>query len=411
MSNSSNHIQIFEHQKLLIDNNVFTKTHWEALVLFNEAHGNKYCSLGHNYIKWGSYVGVIQIQNLVIEVLPKVDSFEQKSALWQSLLIEMLFACKKIAVNVVGAAHQQIGPSSRPSLLHIYFDLFAQELEILLGKGLVRSYERATSNSTRWKGQWQIGKHLNKNIAHKERIYTIQDSYMLEHSIHEVLGQAVLLAIKQAPSSKLQQQFRQIHRYLPPSNNSKIDWNRVQKLQAMKKFRNYREVLTIAKLLLQNYTPNLKAGGYSTLGILFDMNRLFEEYVYRTLNKNSKEIKVSWQPQKKFWSTKMLRPDILLEKEDKRWVIDVKWKIPLQGMPSDNDLRQIYTYARAFEAESGILVYPKVGASKNKAHYFLSDSENEESKGRLLFLNLFEKTENKLNHRLGQEILALLNIL
>lgn len=407
-------IQIFEHQKLFVDERLFSQAHWEALVLFNEIHGGKYCSLGYNYIKWGSYVGVVQIRDLIIEILPKVDALkDQKPVLWQDLLVDMLLVCNKIKLHKTGKTQQQVYTSNN-SLLHIYFDLFAQELELLLTRGLVRNYEQTIVNSNSWKGQWQIAKHLQKNIVHQERCWSTQDKYSLAQPIHKVLSQAILLAVRQAPNAQLQQRFQKISNYFPTDiavGNRSIDWNKIAKLQTTKKFKNYKEALDIAQLLLLNYTPNLQAGNYATLGILFDMNRLFEEYIYRTLAQNKLEVKVFWQPSKRFWDTKILRPDILLEKGDQKWVLDVKWKTPKQGKPSDQDLRQIYTYAKAFNAENGLLIYPKTGEHTNISDCFLLALDDKKTQGSILFLDIFDKSKNMLNQNLAGEIFTFLNIL
>lgn len=404
-------IQVFEHQKLFVDEELFTQSHWEALVLFNEINGGKYCSLGYNCIKWGSYVGVLQIQDLIIEILPKVDAFrEQGVILWQHLLVEMLAVCNKIKLHSTGQTKQQVYSSTK-SLLHIYFEFFVQELEHLLTKGLVRSYEQKKMNSTYWRGRWQIKEHLQKNLVHQERCLSIQDQYTLAHPVHEVLGKAINLAIQHAPNFHLRQRFQKFQNFFPFAVTNKIDWNSISRLAYNKKFKHYQEALNISRLFLLNYSPNLQAGNYSTLGILFDMNRLFEEYIYRILSQNKSTVKVHWQPQKKFWDTKTLRPDILLEKETKKWVIDIKWKMPSQGKPSDNDLRQIYAYAKAFNAESGLLIYPKADDYKSVSKHFLLDSLDKKIQGSVLFLNILNEDKNALNQNLAQEIFSFLNII
>ena len=65
-------IQVFEYQKLRYDDSGdFRKHHFDAMVKFNERHQNKYFTIIHQGIRFGSYVGVIQIGGLTIEILPK----------------------------------------------------------------------------------------------------------------------------------------------------------------------------------------------------------------------------------------------------------------------------------------------------------------------------------------------------
>ncbi len=84
--NTKNFIQVFEHQKLRYsDSGVFRRHHFDAMVKFNELHQNKYFTPIHNGICFGSYVGVIQIGGLTIEILPKADNSTSPDAnLWQN---------------------------------------------------------------------------------------------------------------------------------------------------------------------------------------------------------------------------------------------------------------------------------------------------------------------------------------
>ena len=75
---------------------------------------------------------------------------------------------------------------------------------------------------------------------------------------------------------------------------------------------------------------------------------------------------VAAQRSKVFWRSgkgggKMLRPDILLEREGERPVIlDTKWKLLTAPIPSDQDLKQIFAYDALWAAREGYLVYPRL---------------------------------------------------
>jgi len=59
-------IQRFEHTRLLIDEEGFTKSHWNDLAKYNERHSGQFFDLLHNGVKFKEYVGVIQVRNLTI---------------------------------------------------------------------------------------------------------------------------------------------------------------------------------------------------------------------------------------------------------------------------------------------------------------------------------------------------------
>ena len=70
-------ITIFEHQKLKVGEQyngvTFTNKHLEALERFY-GNGALYFNLIHRGVQFNNYVGVIQVKNLTIEILPKADN-------------------------------------------------------------------------------------------------------------------------------------------------------------------------------------------------------------------------------------------------------------------------------------------------------------------------------------------------
>src|SRR5688572_24065457 len=90
---SRNIITVFEHESLRTDSGEkrISYTQLEALQKFYGEKGVPYYSLIHHGVKFNEYVGVIQIGNQVIEVLPKADKFRDET-LWRQVLIGMLRA-------------------------------------------------------------------------------------------------------------------------------------------------------------------------------------------------------------------------------------------------------------------------------------------------------------------------------
>lgn len=98
------------------------------------------------------------------------------------------------------------------------------------------------------------------------------------------------------------------------------------------------------------------------MAILFDMNKLFEEFTYRILKRFAPaDVTVGAQIPRNFWGKRKRRPDLVIEKAGKISVIDTKWKVPDERGPSDEDLNQMYVYSDCFNCEKPILLYPKIG--------------------------------------------------
>ena len=97
---SSKLIRVFEHQSIklhqVIDGVTFDEASLKALQSYYGDKGVPYYSLTNNGVKFNEFVGVIQVGNIVIEVLPKADKTTDGDAktknYWQEILVKMLSA-------------------------------------------------------------------------------------------------------------------------------------------------------------------------------------------------------------------------------------------------------------------------------------------------------------------------------
>jgi 5-methylcytosine-specific restriction enzyme subunit McrC len=120
-------------------------------------------------------------------------------------------------------------------------------------------------------------------------------------------------------------------------------------------------------MILLNYRPDIQNGQNNVLAILFDMNDLWEEYVYRQLLRfcqppmqiNPQEYKKVWERESNSSASKGIKPDIILETANKTLIIDTKWKLPEDDIPSDADLKQMFMYNEYWDKANAILFYPK----------------------------------------------------
>jgi len=102
VSNPKGPIQVFEHHWLRVDDAIgFTESHFDALVKYGDQTKEKYFTVGHQRVKFGQNVGVIQVKNFTIEILPKADRSagdEASKAKWRDALLTILQECKLIKI-------------------------------------------------------------------------------------------------------------------------------------------------------------------------------------------------------------------------------------------------------------------------------------------------------------------------
>src|SRR5262245_39746418 len=84
-------IQVFEHGTLVVGEPGFSSKHFETLVRYNDRHGCAFFKVGHQRLHFSSFVGVIQVGNLAIEILPKAEKgTTADKGKWQHALLQML---------------------------------------------------------------------------------------------------------------------------------------------------------------------------------------------------------------------------------------------------------------------------------------------------------------------------------
>lgn len=394
-------IQVFEYQKLRYDDSgIFRKHHFDAMVKFNELHQNKYFTIIHQGIRFGSYVGVIQIGGLTIEILPKADNNENADKnLWQNVLLNMLKICKKIQVESISETQLK---KRYHSILDVYFELYLNEIERLVKKGLIKKYRKNQSNQNALKGKLLFAQNIQKNVVHKEHFYCEHQVYDKNHLLHQILYKG-LLVLKTFVNDSLKDKLNRLLFEFQDIENINIQKKHFDKVIIDRKNHDYQKAIDIAKIIILNYSPSLNYGNENLLTLLFDMNALWEEYIFRILQKHkTDEIEVSFQNSDKFWENKRIRPDIVLKTKDETFVIDTKWKIIEANNPSDDDLKQMFVYNLHWKAEKTLLLYPKTNQIDSNFGTFHYDNLGKKCK--LGFVNITNEMTIKNSKIVAKEI-------
>lgn len=395
-------IQVFEHNKLRIGDFGFNQNHFDAMVLFNEKNQNKYYTIIHKGVLFSSYVGVIQIGGLTIEILPKADNSENpdKKRTWRDVLLSMLKVCKHIQVDNVSETNLS---KKYNSILEVYFEMYLNEIESLIKQGLIKKYRRVQSNQNALKGKLIFSQNIQKNLIHKERFYCEHQVYDKDHLIHQILFRGLLI-LKDLINNSLQDKLNRVLFEFQDYQEIMINKNHFEKLVNDRKKAPYSKALDIAKMIILNYSPNLNSGKDNMLTLLFDMNKLWEEYIYRILQKHKpKEYQISYQNSDRFWNSKTIRPDIVITNEkNEKFVIDTKWKIINATSPSDDDLKQMFTYNLHWNAEKSMLLYPKV--NQEDSGFGLFHYNDLAKKCKIGFVNIVSNSEYRKTIEISDEI-------
>lgn len=385
----------------------FKIEHFNALEKYGYKTKEKYYTVGNRRIKFNNYVGVIQVKNLTIEVLPKSDHQAESQTSkdkWHNALISMLNECKLIKLNTITNAKLKLKSAT---ILDLYYDLFLSETETIFKHSLYKSYRVKDENLKNLKGKILFTNHIRKNAFRKERFYVEHKVFDADNTLNQIILKALLILKSIAHNLNHNIRINNLLLSFEAVSEKDITEKCFEKLIFDRNTERYRQAINLAKLIILRYSPDLKGGNENVLAIMFDMNMLYENYVYKklkVLELDSKNpiLKVKEQNRTAFWETRGLRADIIVETENKRFVIDTKWKVLKDNKPSDADLKQMFVYNLHYSTDLSILIYPKTTLNSSVKLPF-RHNEFSHLNCQVAFIDLFNN-EGKLEKNLGLRI-------
>lgn len=411
MPKKPDYISVFEYQSItyvkgkrhFCEN--FTEAIYNSFLSFHEQQPDTpFFELIHNGVRFKSYVGAIQVGKTTIEVLPKAGKIENTQA-WQNVLLTMLKTCHLLTAKESGSANLKLRANA---VLELYFELLINEIEALLRHGLIKKYQKQLGQQRALKGALSFNQHVTKNLVHKERFFVRHTVYVKDHLIHQILHEALQTIAIISQDTMISDKLNRVLAQFPEVSRIPVNAAMFDRVTLSRKHQPYQKALSIAKLILLNYRPDIKAGRKDLLAIMFDMNMLWEEYVLRILKKsNDGTWKIKGQESQLFWKRKSIRPDIVLEKAGVTYVIDTKWKTIKNNKPSDADLKQMYVYNHHWQAQRSMLLYPMNENQKLNQGKFTLKMEAQEHSCQLGFAKVLDD-DLKLNDTLAQDIFEML---
>lgn len=331
---------------------------------------------GVKVIQPQNYVGVINIDNKVqIEILPKINISDENKL--RKLFLKMLSCLKEFKGKSFKNA--QINDSQLP-IYEVFIQMYLNEVQELLKKGLKSDYLTIEGNLTFFKGKFLINQHLKYNIIRKDRFYMAYDEFHINRPENRLIKTTLLKLNKISSNGKNQLLAKRLLAEFEMVNQStNIDTD----FSLVKKDRNaqaYQSLMTWSQVFLKNKSFSTFKGTENVNALLFPMEKIFEAYVAKQLRIKFPEWNVETQKEDKYLfdnpKTFRLKPDIYMSKEGVAIVLDTKWKKLIQNSNnygiSQSDMYQMYAYAYKYDVENIILIYPK-----HKEISFNKDDKND----------------------------------
>lgn len=322
------------------------------------------------------YVGTLQVGGRTVQLLPKIYPEDRDNL---SYLLFLLGYTRRLPLLPAGAGDYA---EMKGSLLEIWIRHFASELNRLLRRDRRSAYVEVEERTGYLRGKLLVERMTSGQEGLSGRYPCRYELFTGDHLLNRVLKfcNRLLLAETKVPATAVL--LRENAALLDEVSGEPVTARDLGRIHLSRLNAGYRPVLDFCKLLLTRSALDFRAGRITQAAFVFDMSRLFEEFVAEFLRRHHGEIPLSGgrslvavQPQQflgRLFGEFQMRVDLrLIDSAGRKILLDTKYKVPdpeaaHQGL-SQADFYQMYGYGRAGKEEYDeiVLLYPEAGGTRN----------------------------------------------
>ena len=409
-------VQLFEHDDLRIGERIgdvqILERDCALLARLHRQTNGRYYDLTYKGVKFKQHVGVLKVGDLVIEVLPKGDRGAKKNLSaaqklpWRTLFVQLL--------GRIGYIKTDLGPRSsvflqHGSLIDLYVMHFLKATGDLCRQGLVKTYIPRTKTRDALKGQLQFSRQMLREVRGIVGFDTRAAEYERDHPLNRLLLTALRVVKESRLSHVTQDLLPEVLGYFEGVSALEDTSQILAALQFDRRTERYRTAIDLAKPILLSAYPGVRAGVDDTFSMFFDMNQVWERYIFCELKRHAaqKGIRVDRQVRASFWAGRSVRPDIVVYLKDERHVvIDTKWKELQRPEPSQSDVAQMFIYNHQIQAVHSILLYPDIHGLEGQGAPFQGPQGLANHGCSFEFARIWREQEGRLvlNHGVGADV-------
>jgi 5-methylcytosine-specific restriction enzyme subunit McrC len=373
------HLTVHEWGRVEVGEGGFARHQADALLIAARRHalggidGTEILCDHHRFLRARQMVGVIASRDSSLEILPKVDPLgaSEETVTVRARLIHML----DVAMGINLSSGEATTMAHRAdSLLEVFISLFAERLLAEVRRGLPRLYQTHEDDLRALRGRLNVVRQFTVHAVRPDRLACRFDALDADVPLMKVMKACVVLLARYARSADNQRKLAELRFLLADVRDvtrGALPWRQIE---IDRSNRRWRTLLDLSRLLLGGQWQQTHAHARAPEGItlLFPMNDLFERYITVQLRRALSETDLDVVAQGGFryclgqWAdgepivgnSHPTRPDILVKRGERVIaVLDTKWKHLAKGV-SHADVYQMIAYARLYQCQHLILLYP-----------------------------------------------------
>lgn len=348
--------------------------------------GKEIFTFKNNSVKANSIVGVITFDNVQIEILPKLlrnNENDSKFSIMQNLMY-MLSYTNQIEINNVGLG---LLGKENDGFIEAYIAIFADTLFRRIRKfGATKKYMNFSENLNFVRGRIDFSRNVLNSAFNQSKVFCDYSDLTENNPINIAFKYVATSLSKLTQNQNNYNTLVKCIGLLEGIDTRYVNSEELSKQTVPMRDTNFVALINLTKMFLNHLRPSFANKRENNVFVLlFDMNSLFEEFIYKLLKRNEArfDIKVKFQKGKRLvtavrefddsseWDSKSLFntfTDIVIETRDKKiLIIDTKYKLIENSKShfgiSNPDVFQLLTYKTLHNSSGGLanvaLLYPE----------------------------------------------------
>ena len=364
-----------------------------------------------------SWVGVIKYKKHQFQILPKLICDNENTENILKNLIFMLSYTKKLDIKTNDTAKLL---NSRNPFIEILIREYAKSLFESLKRITPKKYVREEDNLNYLKGKIKFTENIRYNCINQSKFYCEYDEFSENNILNQLFLFVSTCLYNVSNDNYNKKTLKFIINYYNDIKLVRFDKFKVGKIKLSRNQNLFKKPFNLAKMFIEKTSVDLSKNKFENLTLIWDMNKLFEEFVFEIMKQNKDKFEWEFIAQKgkrllknNYNKKRNTYVDIFAESlnNDKKIIIDTKYK-KFKNIDdfSNADVFQVSTYCLLHNAKHAVLSYPRWDKNEPEIQHFYLNNENYNYRIDFKTINLqYDDIKNNLD-KIKSDIMRILNV-
>ena len=318
-----------------------------------------------------NYVGVVQFEDIRIEVYPKIfaEDGSENVKKWQLNLLYWLSYCRKIKFPFSFA---DVSKLKFDDYLELLIYVFANYTEEVISQQPFQAYQKVEEETTFLKGRLSFDNYTKHNLTTGkwQNFYCVHEPFVYDNQLNRIIKYVTrrLSAISENYLNK--EKLNEILFLLNDVSDIRCTAEDCEKVKLNPLYEDHKHILELCKLYLSNQVIDMDSEESRNFCFLIPMEYVFEDFIFGFISDkwpvlNLRGQSTDYLALNEGKSVFQIRNDIYITN---KLIIDTKYKIRstndgLKAGVNQNDLYQMVSYAIRRNCKDVLLLFPFTASS------------------------------------------------